>query len=186
MSAFAVSAIGRDRPGIIAAVTEVLVHFAVNIDDAQGGLLRGHFSLTLICSGGDHLEEADLERALQGVRERLDLEAVTVRRVETLAPAEPPRPTHRVRVTTQDRPGIVHAVCSALAAAEVSVIQLVTRTKGPGAEATMELGIEAPDDEAATDAGERLARIASAAEVEILFAPVRARDRAVGAAMPKG
>jgi glycine cleavage system transcriptional repressor len=183
VSAFAVSAIGRDRPGIIAAVTEVLAQFAVNIDEAQGGLLRGHFSLTLICSGGDHLEESDLERALQAVRDRLDLEAVSVRRVEALAPAEPPPSTHRVRVSTQDRPGIVHAVCSALAAADVSVIALVTRTTGPGAESTMELGIVAPDDEAAKDAGERLARIAAAAEVEIMFAPV---PRAGTAAAARG
>jgi glycine cleavage system transcriptional repressor len=186
VSAFAVSAIGRDRPGIIAAVTEVLAQFAVNIDDAQGGLLRGHFSLTLICSGGDHLEEADLERALQGVRDRLELEAVSVRRVEALAPADAPRATHRVRVSTHDRPGIVHAVCSALAAADVTVIQLVTRTEGPGAEATMELRVAALDEEAARAAGERLARIAAAAEVEILFAPMRQRRGAVGGAVPRG
>jgi glycine cleavage system transcriptional repressor len=169
VSAFAVSAIGRDRPGIIAAVTEVLAQFAVNIDDAQGGLLRGHFALTLICSGGDHLEQADLERALTAVRDRLALEAVTVRRVEALGPDEPPRPTHRVLVR-RDRPGIVHAVCSALAAAGVTIIELSTRS---GADPVMELGILAGDDEVAREAEERLARIAAAAEANIEFTPAR-------------
>jgi glycine cleavage system transcriptional repressor len=175
VTAFAVSAIGRDRPGIIAAVTEVLAQFAINIEDAQGGLLRGHFALTLICSGGDHLEEADLERALDAVRERLALEAVTVRRVEALGPVEPPRPTHRVSVFTRDRPGIVHAVCSALADADVSVIELVTH-----ADAALELGIAAPDAASAAAASERLARIAAAADVEISFVPTPQR-RALGA-----
>jgi glycine cleavage system transcriptional repressor len=167
VSAFAVSAIGRDRPGIIAAVTEVLAQFAVNIDDAQGGLLRGHFALTLICSGGDHLEEPDLERALSAVRDRLALEAVTVRRVEALGPDEPPHATHRVLVR-RDRPGIVHAVCSALASAGVSIIELSTRS---GAEAVMELGILAEDDAVAREAEERLARIAAAAEADIEIKP---------------
>jgi glycine cleavage system transcriptional repressor len=167
VSAFAVSAIGRDRPGIIAAVTEVLAQFAVNIDDAQGGLLRGHFALTLICSGGDHLEEPDLERALSAVRDRLALEAVTVRRVEALGPDEPPRATHRVLVR-RDRPGIVHAVCSALASAGVSIIELSTRS---GAEAVMELGILAEDEDVAREAEERLARIAAAAEADIEIKP---------------
>lgn len=167
MSAFAVSAIGRDRPGIIAAVTEVLAQFAVNIDDAQGGLLRGHFALTLICSGGDHLEQPDLERALSAVGDRLALEAVTVRRVEALGPDEPPRATHRVLVR-RDRPGIVHAVCSALASAGVSIIELSTRS---GAEAVMELGILAEDDAVAREAEERLARIAAAAEADIEIKP---------------
>jgi glycine cleavage system transcriptional repressor len=167
VSAFAVSAIGRDRPGIIAAVTEVLAQFAVNIDDAQGGLLRGHFALTLICSGGDHLEQPDLERALSAVGDRLALEAVTVRRVEALGPDEPPRATHRVLVR-RDRPGIVHAVCSALASAGVSIIELSTRS---GAEAVMELGILAEDDAVAREAEERLARIAAAAEADIEIKP---------------
>ena len=53
MRHFAVSAIGRDRPGIVAAVSKVLLDHEGNIEDSQMTILRGHFTMTLIVSIGD-------------------------------------------------------------------------------------------------------------------------------------
>ena len=43
--------IGRDRPGIVGAVTADLLRHALNIEDSQMSILRGHFAVVLILAG---------------------------------------------------------------------------------------------------------------------------------------
>jgi glycine cleavage system transcriptional repressor len=53
MLRFAVSVFGRDRPGIVAAVTRVLADAGCNLEDTSMTILRGHFAMMLVISGGD-------------------------------------------------------------------------------------------------------------------------------------
>ena len=46
----AVTAIGRDRPGIVAAITSALLEAGGNVDDSQMSILHGHFAVMLIVS----------------------------------------------------------------------------------------------------------------------------------------
>ena len=48
---FALSAVGADRPGIIAAIAERLVAHGLNVTDSQMGILRGFFAMTLVRRG---------------------------------------------------------------------------------------------------------------------------------------
>jgi len=48
---FAVSVFGRDRPGIVAAVTGVLAGAGCNLEDTSMTILRGHFAMMLVVSG---------------------------------------------------------------------------------------------------------------------------------------
>jgi predicted amino acid-binding ACT domain protein len=52
MLRFAVSVFGRDRPGIVAAVTRVLADAGCNLEDTSMTILRGHFAMMLVISGG--------------------------------------------------------------------------------------------------------------------------------------
>lgn len=167
MRAFAVSAIGRDRPGIIAAVTEVLADFALAVQDGQGSLLRGHFALTLVVRGGDHVEPGDLEHALAPVRERLGLEAVTVCELDPDAREEsaPSDATHLVAVDCRERPGIAHAVCATVAGAGASVVGLT------GGSEELRLSLSVPDD-GRRELEDRLDAIAAHAEAPIRLEPL--------------
>jgi glycine cleavage system transcriptional repressor len=166
--AFAVSALGRDRPGIIAAVTEVLADFALAIEDGQASVLRGHFALTLVVSGGDHVEPEELERALAPVQDRLGLEAATVCEVDASDVATAPPPTtHVVEVVCRERPGVAHAVCATLEDAGATVVWL----EG-GAPLRLAVAIPPP---AVTSVKERLQAIGRAAEVDVRVDHVRAR-----------
>src|SRR5215212_4841876 len=100
----------------MATVTEVLADFALAVEDGQASLLRGHFALTLVVRGGEHVELEDLERALAPVRERLGLEAVTVCELDPEArdASSPDEATHLVVVDCRERPGIAHAVCATI------------------------------------------------------------------------
>jgi glycine cleavage system transcriptional repressor len=132
MSHFAVSAIGRDRPGIVAAISRVLLDLKGNVEDSQMSILRGHFAVMLVVALPEGAERAELERRLDAVREQLGLEAIVVSELDELEPAGP-RPTHVLSVYGADHPGIVHAVSAALAERRISITDLETRLTGdPG------------------------------------------------------
>ena len=84
MSEFAVTAIGRDRPGIVAAITGVLLDLGGNVEDSRMAILGGHFAVMLIVELPEGAERERLDDGLAEVRERLGLEAVSVSEVERL------------------------------------------------------------------------------------------------------
>jgi glycine cleavage system transcriptional repressor len=124
---YALSAIGRDRPGIVAAVTGVLLGHGVNLEDSQMTILRGHFTMMLVV---DVPADADVERLrgdLDAAGRDLGLEGVALAEVAEADPEAPDDPSHIVTVYGADHPGIVNSVAEALAAAEVNITDLNTR-----------------------------------------------------------
>jgi len=117
-------AIGRDRPGIVAAVTARLLERGLNLEDSQMTILRGHFAMTLIVGGEDDIDTEALRADLDRVRGEEGLEATALAEVEEDAPVRAPVPSHLVSVYGADHPGIVHAVASALADARIDITDL--------------------------------------------------------------
>jgi len=78
MRQFAVSAIGRDRPGLVAGLTRTLLAHRVNIEDSQMSILRGHFSMMLLISAPDALDPAALSSDLAATGDELGLEALSM------------------------------------------------------------------------------------------------------------
>jgi glycine cleavage system transcriptional repressor len=133
MTRLALTAIGRDRPGIVAGVTAVLLRHDVNVEDSQMTILGGHFTMMLILAPPDGADVERLGADLQEAGRGLGLEALVVSEVEPLADASP-EPTHVVTVYGVDHPGIVHAATRALAALGVNVTDLNTRLLDEGGE----------------------------------------------------
>jgi glycine cleavage system transcriptional repressor len=125
----AVSAIGRDRPGIVAGVTGVLLRHRANIEDSQMGILRGHFAMTLVVSTPDDVDRDALAGELRAAGAELGLDAISLNALDELeTPAADA--SHVVTVYGADHPGILHAVASALARAGVNIHDLTTRLVG--------------------------------------------------------
>ena len=143
MRSFALAASGRDRSGIVAAVTGALLEHRVNVEDAEMAILRGHFAIVLVLGAPDDLDEVSLRADLDRVRETLPLEVLTLSEVETFG-SEAPEATHAVSVYGADRPGIVHAVTAALAERDVNVVGLTTRVVGEEPLYVMLLEVSAP------------------------------------------
>lgn len=131
MPELAVTSIGRDRPGIVAAISGALHELGGNIADSRMAILGGHFAVMLIVEVPDGVGLEGVEERLSRVGDELDLDAIAVNAVA--AGAEAVRPTHVVSVYGADHPGIVHTVTAALAKAGVNVTDLQTRT-APGGE----------------------------------------------------
>jgi glycine cleavage system transcriptional repressor len=127
MRHFALSAIGRDQPGIVAAISAVLLEHEGNVEDSQMTILRGHFTMTLLVSVPDQEDSERLADALRQAGERLGLEAMAFSEVAELAKEAEPAPSHVVSVYGIDHPGILHAVSSTLAHHGASITDLTTR-----------------------------------------------------------
>ena len=75
---FAVAAIGRDRPGIVAAVTHNLLDHELNVEDSQMTILGGRFTTMMIVCGGDAVDVGALRADLGATGRELNLEAISV------------------------------------------------------------------------------------------------------------
>jgi glycine cleavage system transcriptional repressor len=130
MRSFTLAATGRDRPGIVAAVTEALLAHGVNIEDAEMAILRGHFAIVLVLAAPDDVDVDSLRARLDAVAAEVPLEALSLSEVEALGGGPRPEVSHAISVYGADRPGIVHAVAGALADLGVNIVDLSTRVVG--------------------------------------------------------
>ena len=168
----AVTALGADRPGIVAAVTGVLMRHGGNLEDTAMTNLGGHFAMMLVVEvPGEESAEA-LERSLVEEVGGLGL-TVAVRPIAELTGEGPSGEPWAVSLYGADRPGIVHAVARKLADNGANIVDLSTRVVGPGPEHAyvllLELSLPATAD--ADRLARELAELATELGVEIHLRP---------------
>ncbi len=144
MRLLTVSAIGADRPGIVAGVTGVLVEQGCNLEDTSMTILRGHFTMTMVVASP--AAEVDLVAALAPVGVELGL-VIDVRPLDIASDEGTGGEEYVVAVHGADHPGIVHAVTALLARHSVNITDLTTRLVGEGAGSlyVMTLDVEVPE-----------------------------------------
>ena len=125
MPHYAVTAIGRDRPGIVAALTGALRDVGGNLEDVSSTILRGHFAMMLVVEAPSNVAGERLHAVLDGAAAPLGV-AVTVGDVEAGAP-DRPEATHVLSVYGADRPGIVAGVTELLARRGANIVDLSCR-----------------------------------------------------------
>jgi glycine cleavage system transcriptional repressor len=165
---FVLALTGRDRPGIVAAVTRVLLDHELNIEDAEMAILRGHFAVMLVLAAPDGLDEESLREDLDRIRADLALETISLAEVQALG-AERAEPTHAISVYGADHPGIVHGVAQVLAGNGVNIVGLSTRVAGDLYVMLLEVTLPATLDEAALQ--ELLDRVAGEQGLDVSVRP---------------
>ena len=121
MTIVAVTVVGHDRPGIVAAVAGAVADVGGNLEDSSMTLLRGHFAMTLIASVG---EAGELRRKLAHLQTE-DL-SVSVLAVPTVKPVPSTSP-QILSLHGSDRPGIVSRTASLLAGFGGNITDVSTR-----------------------------------------------------------
>ena len=147
-----VTAIGRDRPGIVAAITGVLLEIDGNVDDSQMSILHGQFAVMLIVSVPEEASVAELSIQLDEVGNEFGLAAITVSPVESLRRG--PGASHVLTVYGADHRGIVNGVAELIAAAGFNVTDLRTRRTGSEDSPVYTLMMEVAMPAAASPSGE--------------------------------
>lgn len=164
---YAVTAVGPDAPGEIAALAEALAGVGANLEDASMTRLRGHFAMTVVVTAD--ADAAHLELALhRAVGEVLH---VTVRDLAADQPSVegPGALPHRVTLHGADRPGLVAALARTLASHGGNITDLGCRLVGDLYVMTLDvdLPVGAPGEVAA-----QLARLAGELGVTIHLLPL--------------
>lgn len=148
----AVTAIGRDRSGIVAGVTKVLFEEGCNLQDVSSTILRGHFSMMLVVRTPKGLSAEGLEAKLADAAGSLGL-LFSVKPVADEGREVIP-PTHMVSVYGADRPGIVYKVADILTRKRANITDLTSRVIGSEDEPVYALMLEVAVPEGADVAAE--------------------------------
>lgn len=170
-----VTAFGPDRPGIVAAVTGVLVQHGANLADTAMTDLAGQFAMVLVIDVPDEEAAPALEEALAAGTEGLGL-TVAVRPLAA-GPAEvvpePEGTAWSVSLYGADQPGIVHRVTTVLAERRANIVDLTTRVIGtPDAPVyVMLLQVALPAGSDAEELRSALAALADDLRVEVHLRP---------------
>jgi glycine cleavage system transcriptional repressor len=130
------TAIGRDRPGIVARIAKVLLQHGLNIEDSQMRILGGRFAMMLLVRGNASEEALYKELLLTG--RELGLDYIYVHPIAE-SDAVPAKPTHLASLYGGDRPGQVAAVAERLEALDVNISALSTRVEGTASVQEVEL-----------------------------------------------
>jgi glycine cleavage system transcriptional repressor len=147
---FLLSAIGRDRPGLVADLARLVLESGANLEDSRMTILGSDFAVMLLCSSSD----ADAGDRLAVGAKRLERDhglTILLRHLE-----EGPRPAvpapgtrlYRVEAAGQDKAGIVASICGVLAERGINIVELSSRSRpGPGGSPHYEMTIraEVPD-----------------------------------------
>ncbi|HEY3352339.1 MAG TPA: ACT domain-containing protein [Polyangia bacterium] len=129
---FALTAVGPDQAGILAALTEPLVRLRCNLEDSSATILRGHFMLMMVVRAPDEVDAPALVREVQGKCRELKVDIkIDARPLPVLGPA--PQASHVLSVYGADKPGIVHRVAQILGARGVNMLDIKSQVVGrPG------------------------------------------------------
>lgn len=170
------SAIGRDRPGLVSELARLVLECEANLEDSRMTILGSDFAVILLCSSRGP-ETAD---QLNVGAKRLERDHGLTILVRTLEdgprPAIPAPGTRlfRVEAAGEDRAGIVASICGVLAEHGVNITELTTRSQpGPGGSPHYQMTItaEVPETLATRTLREALAAEADRLVLDVALMP---------------
>ncbi|GAA3111877.1 amino acid-binding protein [Nonomuraea salmonea] len=162
----AVTVLGVDRPGVIAAVTGSLADCGVNIQDSTMTLLGGHVAMMLLVSGD--LDPAELTKRVGAPDLVVTASAIAARR--HFCGGYGGGLGYVLTVHGPDRPGIVSAVSAVLAEDGGNITGMSTRLTGRLY--VLIADVELPKDVDVAALMRRLAAVGASLDSDITFRPV--------------
>jgi glycine cleavage system transcriptional repressor len=146
-----ITAVGRDRPGLVAGITEALLVGGCNVEDSSMTRLGGDFAMILLVRHAEASPEPIRQR-LEKAGEALNL-SITMRPLseEDVRDTEDEGASFHLSVYGADKAGIVHAIARSLADLGASITDLRTTVAGTEEKPIYVMQIEALAPEAAAE-----------------------------------
>lgn len=168
----ALSVMGKDRPGIVFAITAALYETGCNIEDSSMTQLRGEFAMILLLTLGKKTTQKQLTIAINRVAKNMRL-AVYMKPLTTKEAAVGKRTgkPYIIAVYGADRPGIVASVTGFLASKKGNITDVQTQSSAKNTLYAMFLEVSLPGNIKATTIQHGLAQIAETLEVSITMNP---------------
>ncbi len=176
MKRFALTAVGKDKPGIVATVTRTLYEHGLNIEDSSMTILQDEFAIILIMTADDSININKLREALNSNQSEM---ALTIH-LKELSTSEPPRApsNHFLTIYGADKPGIVFKTAEALSELSINITDLETKkTKGESGDLyIMVMEVSLPQTLGTERAKEKLEEIGKALGVNATIKEIESYD----------
>jgi len=140
-----ITATGKDRPGIIAALSGALLEAKGNVEDASMTILEGEFAMIFLAQLKTETAFTALEKNLKATAKKyglwIDVKKVSRRLVRGEKHKQGTDPWV-VSALGKDRAGIVHHICLALSQLKLNITDLNSKIMGKGTKTAYALILE--------------------------------------------
>ena len=174
MHHFALTIIGRDRPGIVSQVTEILYRLGCNIADSSCSILGGQFAMILIIAHPQYTDRESFDDAFDPLEEA-ELSVF----LRTLKPGGETHPALvgeicMVSVYGSDKPGIVYRISKELGDRQVNITDLNTKLIGTEERPVYVMMLEAvlPEEMSCEDLEKTMSSLKDELQVDISVRPI--------------
>ena len=123
------SAIGKDRTGIVSSISEILFKLGCNIEDSTMTLLSGQFAVILLLDCPKNSDVSKIKRSLNSSMKKLGL-SFSVTEVDKPKTNKKNFGDYIIAVYGSDRVGIVYNVSKFLAAKKINITDVQTKISG--------------------------------------------------------
>jgi glycine cleavage system transcriptional repressor len=169
-----ISAIGADKPGIVNALSMIVLDNNCNIVDSRMTVLGGEFAIILMV-GGNWDAVARLEQSLQKKGEALGLTIIS-KRTEERGLRDKMLP-YLVEVVAMDHPGIVYHVADFFSSRNINIEDLSTGSYAAAHTGTpmfsMHLTISVPADQAIGQLREQFTEFCDELNLDAIMEPAK-------------
>ncbi|MDH5736909.1 MAG: glycine cleavage system protein R [Gammaproteobacteria bacterium] len=117
-----ITAVGKDRPGIVNDVSKVILNLGGNISDSHMSVLGGEFALHALVSGAEQAI-ASIEKELTTMQNQYGLSILIKHTEPKQAIASS---LLLIKVVSLDQPGIVHEISDYLADRSINIEEMET------------------------------------------------------------
>jgi glycine cleavage system transcriptional repressor len=123
-----ISVMSKDRPGIIADITGVILNLGGDLADLNQSVLGGYFSMILIVEFNEHVTAEDILAGFSHIKSETKIEA-TIKEMELPLEIEKrnlPKETYIVTVQAENRKGLVKIMGDFFYKRAINVLDLET------------------------------------------------------------
>jgi glycine cleavage system transcriptional repressor len=175
-----ITAMGKDKPGIVAEFSRVLFETGCNIEESSMVLLRGEFAMLLLVSLPKLHTFDSFSIAVRAAAREMDL-TTSIRQLsepEMAASAVNEDRLYVISVYGSDRPGIVYNITRILAERKVNITDLNTRLIHGGSSPVyvMLMEVEVPESVEIAEIENEIAEIKSKLKVDVTINPAEGTE----------
>jgi len=172
---YIMTAFGKDRPGIVADVTEVLYENGCNLEDTSMSMLSDEFTINLLFSSGNKRIEAILEKECASLEQQKDISAF-IRPIKSVQQEIRKKlPLCTIHVEGLDQAGIVYNISRCLSDNQLNIVDLKSTVKATPESGTalylMDIHIQLPESSSINSIGDTLNAVAEEINVDITVSP---------------
>jgi len=172
---YIMTAFGKDRPGIVADVTEILYENGCNLEDTSMSMLSDEFTISLLFSSADNDIESILEKECTSLEQQKNISAF-IRPIKPVQQEiQKKLPLCTIHVEGLDQAGIVYNISRYLSDNQLNIVDLKSTVKATPESGTalylMDIHIQLPESSSINSIGDDLNAVAEEINVDITVSP---------------